>query len=52
MKPYNPIKAEEKIMNEPLTKDEQKFLDSFTLDDKDFLEILEEELDSEYGVKE
>lgn len=32
MKTYNPIKAEEKIMNEPLTKDEQKFVDSFTLD--------------------
>lgn len=34
MKPYNPIKAEDKIMNEPLTKDEQKFADSFTLDYK------------------
>lgn len=32
MKPYNPIKSEDKIINEPLTKDEQKFVDSFTLD--------------------
>lgn len=37
MKPYNPIKAEEKIMSEPLTKDEQKFTDSFTLDKIDKL---------------
>ena len=44
MKPYNPIKAEEKIMNEPLTKDEYNFIESFSLDKQ---EELNEELDSE-----
>jgi hypothetical protein len=34
MKPYNPIKAEEKIMSEDLTKQEKAFVDSFKLSDK------------------
>lgn len=31
MKPYNPIKVEEKIMSEPLSKTEREFLDSIDL---------------------
>lgn len=31
MKKYNPIKSEDKIMNEPLSKTEREFLDSIDL---------------------
>jgi hypothetical protein len=35
MKPYNPIKVEDKIMSEKVTKEEQNVLDGFTLNNHD-----------------